>query len=73
MEPGKTTMFDHAEDDPFQTVAKSSVKLKNTTRGLSWEIKVVTGEENLIDGLMAKAVEIHKNLKKELGEEDDRS
>ena len=66
MEPGKTKMFDHAEDDPFQTVAKSSVKLKNTTRGLSWEIKVVTGEENLIDGLMAKAVEVHKKMLKEL-------
>ncbi len=71
MEPGKTKMFDHAEDDPFQTVAKSSVKLKNTTRGLSWEIKVVTGEENLIDGLMAKAVEVHKKMEKEL--KDDRS
>ena len=66
MEEGKTTMFDHAEDDPFQTVAKSSVKLKNTTRGLSWEIKVVTGEENLIDGLMAKAIEVHKELERRL-------
>ena len=71
MEEGKTTMFDHAEDDPFQTVAKSSVKLKNTTRGLSWEIKVVTGEENLIDSLMAKAVEVHKKMLEEL--KDDRS
>ncbi len=66
MEPGKTTMFDHAEDDPFQATPKSSVKLKNTTRGLSWEIKVVTGEEKLIDGLMAKAVEIHKKMLEEL-------
>ena len=66
MEPGKTKMFDHAEDDPFTTVAKSSVKLKNTTRGLSWEIKVVTGEENLINGLMQKAIEIHKKMEVEL-------
>jgi len=62
----KQNMFNHAEDDPFQTVAKSSVKLKNTTRGLSWEIKVVTGEENLIDSLMVKAIEIHKKMEKEL-------
>jgi len=64
----KQTMFDHAEDDPFQTVAKSSVKLKNTTRGLSWEIKVVTGEEKLIDGLMQKAIEVHKRMEVELKE-----
>lgn len=62
MEEGKTNFQDHAEDDPFQTVAKSSVKLKNTTRGLSWEIKVVTGEEKLIDGLMKKAIEVHKKM-----------
>ena len=67
----KQEMYDHAEDDPFQGVAKSSVKLKNTTRGLSWEIKVVTGEENLIEGLMAKAIEVHKKMVEEL--KDDRS
>ena len=64
----KQTLYDHAEDDPFQGVAKSSVKLKKTSRGISWEIKVVTGEENLVDGLMKKAVEVHKNLIKELVE-----
>ena len=64
----KTNMTDHEEDNPFQGVAKSSVKLKKSTRGLSWEIKVVTGEENLVDGLMQKAVEVHKKLIKELNE-----
>jgi len=62
----KQTMYDHTEDDPFQTVAKSSVKLKKTSRGISWEIKVVTGEENLIEGLMIKAVEVHKKLEEEM-------
>ena len=61
----KQTMYDHAEDDPFQGVTKSSVKLKKTSRGISWEIKVVTGEEGLIDGLMAKAVEVHKKMEEE--------
>jgi len=61
----KQTMYDHAEDDPFQTVAKSSVKLKKTSRGISWEIKVVTGEEGLIDSLMTKAVEVHKKIEEE--------
>jgi len=69
MEEIKQTMYDHAEDDPFQGVAKSSVKLKNTTRGLSWEIKVVTGEEKLIDGLMQKAIEVHKKMEEELKDE----
>jgi len=68
MEEIKTNMTDHEEDNPFQGVAKSSVKLKKSTRGLSWEIKVVTGEENLVDGLMQKAVEVHKKLIKELNE-----
>lgn len=66
MEEIKQNIYDHAEDDPFQATPKSSVKLKNTTRGLSWEIKVVTGEEKLIDGLMAKAVEVHKKMLEEL-------
>jgi len=51
-----------AEQDPFSINAKSSVKLKNTSRGISWEIKVVTGEEKLIDGLMEAAIDIHKKL-----------
>ena len=32
---------------------------------LTWEIKICTGEEDLIDGLMEKAVEVHKELEKE--------
>jgi len=71
MEDLKQTFYDHAEDDPFTTQAKSSVKLKKTSRGISWEIKVVTGEENLIDCLMAKAVEVHKKMIEEL--KNDRS
>ena len=71
MEEIKQNVYDHAEDDPFQRIAKSSVKLKNTTRGLSWEIKVVTGEENLIDSLMAKAIEVHKKMNEELKNENN--
>ena len=71
MEDIKQIFYDHAEDDPFQSTPKSSVKLKKTSRGISWEIKVVTGEENLIEGLMAKAIEVHKKMLEEL--KDDRS
>lgn len=66
MEDIKQKIYTGAEDDPFQATPKSSVKLKNTTRGLSWEIKIVTGEENLIDGLMVKAIEVHKKMEREL-------
>jgi len=68
----KQTLYKNAEDDPFQTTPKSSVKLKNTTRGVSWEIKVVTGEENLLDSLMLKAVDIHKKMLKEFKKEEER-
>jgi len=42
---------------------KSSVKLKKTTRGLTWEIKVVKGEKDCIEKLKQKALEVHKELK----------
>ena len=61
----KETMSNYEEDNPFQSVAKSSVKLKKTSRGISWEIKVVTGEESLIEGLMIKAIEVHKKMGEE--------
>ena len=65
-----TRILEHAELDPFSQNAKSSVKLKKTSRGITWEIKVVTGEEDLIDGLMKAAVKVHKDLEKEMGEKD---
>jgi hypothetical protein len=55
-----------ADGDMFQAIPKSSVKLIKNSKGLNWEIKVVSGEENLIDGIMNKALEVHKNLIKEL-------
>jgi len=61
----KQTIYTEAEDDPFQATPKSSVKLRDTRNGVRWEIKVVSGEEKLLDGLMLKAVEIHKKMKEE--------
>jgi len=57
-----TNITEHVELDPFTQNAKSSVKLIKNSRGLNWEIKVVTGEEDLIDGLMKAAVKVHKEL-----------
>ena len=65
-----TRILEHAELDPFTQNAKSSVKLKKTSRGITWEIKVVTGEEDLIDALMKAAVKVHKDLEKEMGEKE---
>lgn len=55
-----------AELDPFSINAKSSVELSNTTRGITWKIKVVTGEERIIVGLMEEAIKCHKKINTEL-------
>ena len=57
---------EHAEQNPFSQNAKSSVKIKKTTRGITWDIKVVTGEKDLIDGLMESAVKAHEKLESKL-------
>lgn len=58
---------EEAELDPFSQNAKSSVKLKKNHKGVvTWEIKVVTGEKDLISGLMEVAVKAHKELESKL-------
>jgi len=63
-----TKILEHAELDPFTERIKSSVKLVKNSRGVGWEVRVVSGEENLIDGLMKAAVKVHEDLEKELGD-----
>ena len=48
--------------DGLSVNAKSSVKLKKMIKGLSWEIKVVTGEEMIIPVLTMSAIAQHKIL-----------
>jgi hypothetical protein len=55
-----------AESNMFQATPKSSVKLVKNSKGVNWEIKLVKGEENLLEGLMIEAVRIHNKLKEEL-------
>jgi len=62
-------IIEHAELDPFSQNAKSSVKLIKNSKGVNWEIKVVTGEETLIDGLMTEAIKAHKKIEVELKNE----
>jgi len=59
--------FEDAQQDFFQATPKSSVKLIKNSKGINWEIKVVTGEEKMIEGLMKIAIINHKNMEKELG------
>ena len=59
---------ENAEIDGFSANAKSSVKIIKNSRGINWEIKVVTGENDLIDGLVTQAVASHKKLMGELEE-----
>ncbi len=65
-----TKITEHAELEQFSVNTKSSVKLVKNTKGINWEIKIVTGEENMIDSLMKKAVEVHKNMEKELEDKE---
>ena len=52
-------------ENDFGIVAKSSVKLIKNSRGLNWEIKVVTGEEHLMECLKNEAVRVYRELEKE--------
>lgn len=61
-----------AELDPFSINTKSSVEISNTTRGITWKIKVVTGEEKLIVGLMEEAIKCHKKIQTELNMKEDK-
>jgi len=62
----KGTYEENAELDPLTQNAKSSVKIKHTTRGNTWEIKVVSGEEHLIEEIGKKALEQHNYIQTQL-------
>lgn len=55
-----------AELDPYSVNAKSSVSISKNSKGVNWTIKVVTGEEKLIVGLMQEAIKCHKKIQTEL-------
>ena len=69
---GEDKVERNAELDPFSVNAKSSVEINNTTRGITWKIKVVTGEEKLIVGLMEVAIKTHKKIQTELNLKEDK-
>ena len=56
---------DFGEADITSINAKSSVKIKKNSKGIGWEIKVVTGEINLIDDLGRAALKAHRDMCKE--------
>lgn len=58
-------MEDIKEMNEFTQAPKSAVKLIKNTKGINWEIKVVEGENHLLDELMKTAVTIHKALELE--------
>lgn len=61
-----TSYEDEAELNPFTNNAKSSVKIKKTTRGPTWEIKVVTGEKDLIEELQQTAIKAYIDIENKL-------
>ncbi len=64
------TYQENAEIDPFAMNPKSSVKIKQTTRGTTWEIKVVSGEEHLLEGLCQCALNQHKIIQAQLNNKE---
>ena len=50
------------ESDITSINAKSSVKIKKNSKGIGWEIKVVSGEEDLMKGLIEHAIVGHKHM-----------
>ena len=57
--------FEDATQDVFQSTPKSSVKLIKNSRGVGFEIKIVVGEEHLMEGLKNEAVKIYRELEEE--------
>ncbi len=53
------------KENIFEQTPKSSVNLEKNSRGINWKIKVVSGEEKLMKGLMDQAVIIHRALEVE--------
>ena len=53
---------DFKEADITSINAKSSVKIKKNSKGIGWEVKVVTGEIDLINELGQAAIGVHKKL-----------
>ena len=53
-----------SENNMFESnqSSKSAVKLIKNSKGINWEMKVVAGEENLIEGLKEQALKTHKSL-----------
>ena len=45
--------------------ARSSVKITKSSKGVNWDIKVVVGEEKLIDALKAVALKAHREFEEE--------
>ena len=51
-----------------QQNSKSAVKLIKNTKGVNWEIRVVAGEESVIENLRKIALDCHRELESELEE-----
>jgi hypothetical protein len=62
-----TTTNDSIMD--FESSSKSSVKIIKNTKGVNIEVKVVSGEEDVMELIKQKALQIYQDLDKELNKE----
>lgn len=67
MEPKPDTEIEeNAEFNPLTHNAKSSVEIKQTTRGPTFKIKVVSGENDLIAGMTETVVKAYNDIQNDL-------
>ncbi len=55
------------DENEFGLVSQSSVKIVKNSRGVNISVRVVVGEEHLIDGLKKKAIDTYLEIEKEIG------
>lgn len=58
----------NVENEMFESnqASKSAIKLIKNTKGVNWEIKVVSGEEDKMEQLKMIALRMHRELEKDL-------
>ena len=54
------------QENKFEILTRSSVKLSRNSKGINWEVRAVAGEEDLMEGLKDQALKIHNDLVNDL-------
>ncbi len=61
-----TNWKESIDENQFGMVSQSSVKIIKNSRGVNISVRVVVGEEHLIEGLKKKAIDTYLEIEKEV-------